>query len=70
MWRDIFFINKSNIIKVIEMFIKNLNGLKKNIKFSEDKKLIKILKNSKNVRKQIIELKQDVSKPDFGRKNI
>jgi len=70
MWRDVFFSNKINMIKVIEMFIKNLNGLKKNIKFSEDKKLIKILKNSKKVRKQIIELKQDVSKPDFGRKNI
>ena len=70
MWRDVFFSNKSNMIKVIEMFIKNLDGLKKNIKFSEDKKLIKILKNSKKVRKQIIELKQDVSKPDFGRKNI
>ena len=67
MWRDVFFSNKSNMIKVIEMFTKNLNGLKKNIKFSEDKKLIKILKNSKKVRKQIIELKQDVSKPDFGR---
>ena len=70
MWRDVFFSNKSNMTKVIEMFTKNLNGLKKNIKFSEDKKLIKILKNSKKVRKQIIELKQDVSKPDFGRKNI
>ena len=70
MWRDVFLSNKRNMIKVIEMFIKNLNGLKKNIKFSEDKKLIKILKNSKKVRKQIIELKQDVSKPDFGRKNI
>ena len=70
MWRDVFFSNKSNMIKVIEMFTKNLNGLKKNIKFSEDKRLIKILKNSKKVRKQIIELKQDVSKPDFGRKNI
>ena len=70
MWRDVFFSNKSNMIKVIEMFIKNLDELKKNIKFSEDKKLIKILKNSKKVRKQIIELKQDVSKPDFGRKNI
>ncbi len=70
MWRDVFFSNKSNMIKVIEMFTKNLNGLKKNIKFSEDKKLIKILKNSKKVRKQIIELKQDVSKPDFGRQNF
>ena len=70
MWRDVLFSNKINMIKVIEMFIKNLNELKKNIKFSEDKKLIKILKNSKKVRKQIIELKQDVSKPDFGRKNF
>ena len=30
----------------------------------------KILVNSKKVRKQIIELKQDVSKPDFGRQNF
>ena len=70
MWRDIFFSNKINMIKVIDMFIKNLNGLKKNIKFSEDKKLQRILKNSKKVRKQIIDLKQDVSKPDFGRTSI
>ena len=26
--------------------------------------------NSKKVRKQIIELKQDVSKPDFGREKV
>ena len=70
MWRDIFFSNKSNMIKAIDMFIKNLNGLKNNIKLSQDKKLRKILKNSKKVRKQIIDLKQDVSKPDFGRNSI
>ena len=70
MWRDIFFSNKINMIKVIDMFIKNLNGLKKNIKLLEDKKLQRILKNSKKVRKQIIDLKQDVSKPDFGRTSI
>ena len=70
MWRDIFFSNKINMLKVIDMFIKNLNGLKKNIKLLEDKKLQKVLKNSKKVRKQIIDLKQDVSKPDFGRTSI
>ncbi len=58
------------MIKAIDMFIKNLNGLKNNIKLSQDKKLRKILKNSKKVRKQIIDLKQDVSKPDFGRNSI
>ena len=55
------------MIKVIDLFIKNLNAFKTNIKLNKNKKLINILKNSKKVRKQIIELKQDVSKPDFGR---
>tara|TARA_B100000427_G_scaffold279499_1_gene249704 strand:- start:54 stop:947 length:894 start_codon:yes stop_codon:yes gene_type:complete len=67
MWRDIFFNNKKNMITGIDMFIKNLNSFKKNIKNFEDKSLRKKLKNSKKVRQQIINLKQDVSKPDFGR---
>ena len=67
MWRDIFFNNKDNMIKSIDKFIKNLNLMKKNIKLKKDKELKKILINSKKVRKQIITLKQDVSKPNFGR---
>ena len=66
-WRDIFFNNKKNMIDAINMFIKNLNSFKKNIKNLEDKNLIKKLINSKKVRKQIINLKQDIAKPDFGR---
>ena len=67
MWRDIFFNNKKNIINAINIFIRNLNSFKKNIQNLEDKNLRKKLINSKKIRKQIIDLKQDVSKPDFGR---
>ena len=67
MWRDIFFNNKKNMIDAINIFIKNLNSFKKNIKNLEDKNLIKKLTNSKKVRRQIINLKQDIAKPDFGR---
>jgi len=67
MWRDIFFNNRNNMTKSINKFIQNLNVIKRNIKFKKDKELIKILINSKKVRKQIIASKQDVSKPDFGR---
>ncbi len=67
MWRDVFFNNKNNMINGINMFIRNLNSFKKNIQNFEDKNLRKKLMNSKKVRKQIIDLKQDVSKPDFGR---
>ena len=40
---------------------------KKLINKKNDKDIIKILKGSKKVRKQIIDLKQDVSKPNSGR---
>ena len=55
------------MIKAIDMFIRNLKSFKKNIKNFENKNLIKKLKNSKKVRQQIIDLKQDIAKPDFGR---
>ena len=67
MWRDIFFSNRDNIIQSINIFVKNLNNFKKLINKKNDKDIIKILKGSKKVRKQIIDLKQDISKPNFGR---
>ncbi len=67
MWRDIFFNNKKNIVSAINLFINNLNSFKKNIKNLDDKSLRKKLINSKKVRQQILSLKQDIAKPDFGR---
>ena len=67
MWRDVFFSNKKNMISAINLFMNNLKLFKKNIEKNEDKQLIKKLKNSKKVRKQIINLNQDIDKPDFGR---
>ena len=67
MWRDIFFNNKKNMIKMIDLYIKNLFTFKKNIQILENDEIIKKLVEAKKVRKQIIDLKQDVSKPDFGR---
>ena len=70
MWRDVFFSNKDNMINAINLFIKNLNLFKKNINNKNNKDLVSKLINSKKVRKQIIQLKQDISKPDFGREEI
>ena len=66
MWRDIFF-NNDNIIKAINLFTKNLNSFKKIIQNKNNKKLLSRLSSSKKVRTQILQLKHDVSKPDFGR---
>ena len=66
MWRDIFFSN-DNIIKSINLFTKNLNTFKKIIQKKNNKKLLSRLSNSKKARKKIVQLKQDIAKPDFGR---
>jgi prephenate dehydrogenase/cyclohexadieny/prephenate dehydrogenase len=67
MWRDIFFNNKKNILKAINLFIKNLNSFKKDINSKNNKSILKKLIQTKKVRTKIIKLKQDVNKPDFGR---
>jgi prephenate dehydrogenase/cyclohexadieny/prephenate dehydrogenase len=67
MWRDIFFDNKVNITKAIDLFIKNLKSFKKDINKKNNKSILKKLTQTKKVRNKIIRLKQDIDKPDFGR---
>tara|TARA_Y100001954_G_C15701409_1_gene547990 strand:+ start:32 stop:928 length:897 start_codon:yes stop_codon:yes gene_type:complete len=67
MWRDIFFDNKTNLIKTINLFVKNLNNFKKDINSKNNKSILKKLIQTKKVRTKIIKLKQDTNKPDFGR---
>ena len=68
MWKDIFLNNKENIIKGIDLFMNNLREFKRLINMKNEKKLIKIMKDSKKIRKKIISSKQDVNLPDFGRR--
>ena len=67
MWRDIFFDNKLNVSRAIDMFVKNLNLFKKDINSKNSKSIIKKLIQTKKVRSKILKLKQDINKPDFGR---
>jgi prephenate dehydrogenase/cyclohexadieny/prephenate dehydrogenase len=67
MWRDIFFNNKKNISKAIDLFIKNLSSFKKDINSKNNNSILKKLIQTKKVRIKIIKLKQDINKPDFGR---
>ena len=67
MWRDIFFENKINISKAVDLFIKNLKAFKQDINSNNDKSILRKLTQTKKVRSKIIKLKQDINKPDFGR---
>ena len=68
MWKDIFFDNSENILKVLDNYSKNLDEIKSAIKNKDSKKLLEIFLSTKKVRKKIIEAGQDTEKPDFGRK--
>ena len=67
MWRDIFFDNKVNVSKAINIFIKNLNSFKKDINSKNSRSILEKLTKTKKVRSKILKLKQDINKPDFGR---
>jgi prephenate dehydrogenase/cyclohexadieny/prephenate dehydrogenase len=67
MWRDIFFDNRKNVSKAIDIFIKNLKSFKMDINLKNNKSILKKLIQTKKARSKIIRLKQDVNKPDFGR---
>ncbi len=67
MWRDIFFNNKTNVSKAIDIFVKNLHSFRRDIISGNSKSVIKKLTQTKKVRSKIVKLKQDTSKPDFGR---
>ena len=67
MWRDIFFDNKDNVSKAINLFINNLKAFKRDIDSKNNKSILKKLIQTKKVRSKIIKLKQDIDKPDFGR---
>ena len=67
MWRDIFFDNRQNISRAIDIFVKNLKDFKNDINLKNNKSIINKLIKAKKVRSKIIKLKQDIDKPDFGR---
>ncbi len=67
MWRDIFFDNRKNVTKAVDIFIKNLNSFKRDINSKNNRSILKKLTQTKKVRSKIVKLKQDTNKPDFGR---
>ena len=56
MWKDIFITNKKNIIKTVDVFINSLNSFKNLIEDENTLKIIKFIKESKKIRKDIVKL--------------
>jgi cyclohexadieny/prephenate dehydrogenase len=69
MWRDIVISNKKQILFMLKKFNKDLKNLEMAIRNENKNKLFTIFKNTRNIRKKIIQTGQDTKVPNFGRKN-
>ena len=62
--------NSDNMVKILSLFVKNINKFKNAIRRGDSTKLLNIFKLTKTVREDIIKAGQDTDKPDFGRKKF
>ena len=56
MWKDIFLSNRKDILKTLEMFIKNLNSFKNLIQYEKSSQIMNFIKKTKRIRKEIVKL--------------
>ena len=56
MWKDIFLSNRKDILKTLEMFIKNLNSFKNLIQYEKSSEIMNFIKKTKKIRKEIVKL--------------
>ena len=59
MWSDIFLKNKKHLLKTLNDFNQDLETLKKFIQKMDEKSIIKLLKKTKEIRKQILKVEKN-----------
>jgi cyclohexadieny/prephenate dehydrogenase len=69
MWRDIALNNRKQILHMLDKFNAGLKNLKWAILKRDKNKLFKLFSKTKKIRQAIVKAGQDISTPNFGRKN-
>ena len=60
MWRDIFLNNQDSILEILDRFNQNLEIFKTCIKLKKGQELLEIFNETREVRKLIVEARQDI----------
>lgn len=68
MWRDVFLNNKEAVLEIIQRFSEDLTALQRAIRWDEGDKLYKLFKDSRAIRRQVLDQKQDTNEPMSKRK--
>ncbi len=67
MWRDIFIHNKDAVLEILGRFSEDLSGLQRAIRRGDGDYLFDLFSRTREIRRSIIEIGQDVESPNFGR---
>ncbi|MBB3810324.1 prephenate/arogenate dehydrogenase family protein [Pseudochelatococcus contaminans] len=67
MWRDVFLNNKEAVLEMLGRFNEDLAALARAIRWEDGDKLFELFTRTRAIRRNIIELGQETSAPDFGR---
>jgi len=67
MWRDVFIHNKEAVLEILGRFSEDLSSLQRAIRRGDGDQLFDLFSKTRDIRRSIIEIGQDVETPNFGR---
>ena len=67
MWRDVFIHNKEAVLETLGRFSEDLSSLQRAIRRGDGDQLFELFSRTREIRRSIIEIGQDVETPNFGR---
>ncbi|MCZ8105516.1 MAG: prephenate/arogenate dehydrogenase family protein, partial [Burkholderiales bacterium] len=68
MWRDVFLNNKDAVLEMLGRFNEDLSALQRAIRWGDGDALFNLFARTRTIRRGIIDLGQETTEPDFGRR--
>jgi len=69
MWRDVFLHNRTAVLEMLDRFLTDLALMREAIRAGDGATMFDLFSRTREVRRSIVALGQDVAEPDFGRED-
>ena len=69
MWRDVFLHNRPAVLEMLDRFLTDLAMMREAIRAGDGETMFDLFSRTREIRRSIVALGQDVAEPDFGRED-
>ena len=69
MWRDVFLHNRGAVLEMLDLFLTDLAMMREAIRSGDGETMFDLFSRTREIRRSIVALGQDVAEPDFGRED-